>query len=371
MWWIENRQSDRLDFACCATLRARLQIRSTEIARFFQDYRSRERRSVKRKGKKMSDAAIVGNSAIHKKFLDSHVPFLIEFGELQKLADKIFRMTLEKYNRPVEKEPEGAELEELTALRLAQIIVFYLVRAAHDGFSDVFVLAGNCRGFAAKMMLRMMYEHLVTASFIALKPEQAKLFDESAANQKWKVWEKTLQAVPAAKGTVPAGEIQKLDEQQQKVKGRIKTKKCKECGHVEIRDAWTRVDVVTMSQQVDTAKRSKSLENLYAPCYLMPTALMHPTPVGLELRLEKTDEGFVYNDMPEAQAHDSLLRAHGLVLRLFKLMNEYFALGLNVELDARWAAFPKIWGGALVDPPAETDQEGPEGQQTQTSELTS
>ena len=74
----------------------------------------------------------------------------------------MWAMALEKYNQPPQTEPEGQELEKYTALRLAQIIVFFLARATFDAFNDVFVLAGNCRGFAAKMMLRMMYEHLVT-----------------------------------------------------------------------------------------------------------------------------------------------------------------------------------------------------------------
>lgn len=307
----------------------------------------------------MSDAAIVGDPTIHRTFLDSHVSFLIEFGELQKLADKIFSLTLEKYNQPPEKEPEGEALDQYTALRLAQIIIFCLTRSAYDGFNDVFILAGNCRGFAAKMMLRMMYEHLVTASFIAMKPEEGKIFDDHASIEKWKVWIRTLKAVPEAKDTVQHEQIQKLDEQQKRVRTRLKAEKCKTCKQPITQDAWTRVNVDTMAEQVDAATGSKSLANLYAPCYLMPTALMHPTAFGLEARLDTTEAGLVYKDLPEAQAHDSLLRAHGLVLRLFKLMNEYFALGLDVELDSRWKAFPKIWDGALVDPPAEADQEAP------------
>jgi hypothetical protein len=76
---------------------------------------------VMRRGKKMSDAAIVGDSAIHRKFLASHVPFLIEFGELQKLADKIFSLALEKCNRPLDKEPDGADSDQLAAFRLVSV----------------------------------------------------------------------------------------------------------------------------------------------------------------------------------------------------------------------------------------------------------
>lgn len=141
----------------------------------------------------------------------------------------------------------------------------------------------------------------------------------------------------------------------------MKSEICKTCKQPITQEAWTRVSVDTMAEQVDAATGT-SLVKLYAPCYLMPTALMHPTPFGLEARLEKIEAGLVYKDLPEAEAHDSLMRAHGLVLRLFKLMNGYFKLGLDAEVSARWEAFPKIWNGALVDPPTETDQAAPEAQ---------
>ncbi len=301
----------------------------------------------------MPDMAVVGYSKIHKNFLDLHVPFLREFTELQNLADKMWDMALEKYNQPPQTKPEGQELEKDTALRLAQIIVFYLARTTFDVLNDVFILAGNCRGFAAKMMLRVMYEHLVTASFIALKPEEAKAFDDHGVIEKLKVWNRTLKVIPQVRDIVPAETIAKLDEQQRRVRAQLKSEICKKCNQPITQEAWTRVDVPTMAEQVDAATGT-GLVKLYAACYLMPTNLMHPTPFGLEARLEKTDAGLVYKDLPEAEANDSLMRAHNLALRLFKLTNAYFNLGLDAELSTRWDAFPRIWSGALVDPPAET-----------------
>jgi hypothetical protein len=317
--------------------------------------------SVTQRKIEMPYMAVVGDSNIHKRFLDSHVPFLREFHELQKLDDKMRDAALEKYNQPPQTEPEGQELEKYTGLRLAQIIVLYLARTTSDAFNDVFVLAGNCRGFAAKMMLRPMYEHLVTASYIALKPEEAKRFDDHAVIEKWKVWNRTLKVVPKVKDIVPAEDIVKLDEKQKAVRAQLKSEICKTCKQPITQEAWTRVNVDTMAEQVDAASGT-SLVNLYAPCYLMPTAMMHPTSLGLEARLERTEGGFGYKDLPEAEAHDSLMRAHGLVLRLFKLMNNYFDLGMDTEVSARWEAFPKIWDGALADPPAEAELVAPEEQ---------
>lgn len=304
-------------------------------------------------GEMSESSPIVGDPHTHKRFLDGHVLLLIDFPEIQKLANQLWDAALERYNEPPKAELHGEELQQDTAIRLAQIIVFYLVRTAFDGFYDVFILAGNGRGFAAKMMLRVIYEHLVTASFIAVKPVEAKHFDDHSSIQKWKVWTRTVEIIPQVKGVVDAEEITRLDENQQTVRAQLKSEICKKCGQSITQAAWTRVDVATMAEQVDAAT-STGLAKLYATCYLIPTALMHPTLFGLEMRLLTTeDQQLIFNETPEEVAHDSLMRAHGLVLRLFRFVNEYFKLGLDVEVEARWSAFPKIWDGALVDPPQE------------------
>jgi len=301
---------------------------------------------------------VVGDPHTHKRFLDGHVSLLVEFPEIQKLANRMWDEALKRYNQPAESDLVGEKLAENTRIRLAQIIVFYLARTAFDSFYDAFLLAGNCRGFAGKMMLRVIYEHLVTASFIAMKPEEAKHFDDHSSIQKWKVWVRTVELVPQVKELVPAEESFKLDEQQQTARAELKSDICKKCGQPVTQAAWTRVDVATMAEQVD-ASTGTHLAKLYAPCYLMPTALMHPTPFGLEMRLLTTeDEHLLFNEAPETVARDSLMRAHGLALRLFHFLNQYFTLGLDAEVEARWSAFPKIWDGALADP----EVSKPEGQ---------
>jgi hypothetical protein len=193
----------------------------------------------------------VGDSAIHKRFLDSHVPLLQEFPALQSLADKMWDAALDRYNEPLDHAPVGEELEKATALRLAQIIVFYLARASFDCFYDIFLLAGNGRGFAAKMMLRPMHEHLVTATFIAIKPDEAKHFNDHASVEKWKMWIRTLEAVPQAGGLVPAEDVEELKRKQQEVRDQLKSEICKKCGTPKTQEAWTRVALDNMAEEVD------------------------------------------------------------------------------------------------------------------------
>lgn len=301
----------------------------------------------------MENNAVVGDPTVHKRFLDSHVQFLREFPVLDSLANKTWNAALERYNEPLDS-PPVEELDKTTALRLAQIIVFYLARASYDCFYDVFLLAGNARGFAAKMMLRPMYEHLVTAAFIGIKPDEAKHFDDHASIEKWKMWIRTLEAIPQVSDLVPGKEVEELKRKQQEVRDQLKSEICKKCKMPMTQEAWTRVAVDNMAEEVDRVTGT-SLSKLYAPCYLMPTAMTHPTALGLESRLTRVDGGHIcYEEMPESMAHDSLLRAHGMALRVLKHVNNYFGLSLDKEIEARYATFPNIWDGALADPSTES-----------------
>jgi hypothetical protein len=301
----------------------------------------------------MENNAIVGDPVVHKRFLDSHVSFLHEFTAMHNLADKMWNAALERYNEPLGYPLVGEELEKTTALRLAQIIVFYLARASFDCFFDIFLLAGNARGFAAKMMLRPQYEHLVTAAFIAIKPEEARNFDDHASIEKWKMWIRTLETVPQVSDLVSTDVLAELERKQHEVRDQLKSEICKKCGTPKTQGAWTRVALDNMAEEVDKVTGT-SLSKLYAPCYLMASALMHPTALGLESRLTKVPAGHIYEETPEEKAHDALLRGHGMALRVLKHVNSYFGLGLGGEIESRYVAFPNIWGGAQADPSLES-----------------
>ncbi|MGH9727711.1 MAG: DUF5677 domain-containing protein [Candidatus Acidiferrales bacterium] len=296
----------------------------------------------------------VGDSLVQKRFINAHQAFLTEFPELKALANKMFRLTIDRYRE----EPQTPHTPEQTELRLAQIIVHYLARTVFDAFGDLLILAGNGRGFAARIMLRVMYEHLVTAAFISLNPAEAKRFDDNASIQKMKIWNRTLTVIPQVKDSVPTEQIQKLDTAAQQVKAQLKMETCNKCGTFITTDAWTRASAEEMAQKVDAVSGS-SLLKLYTTCFLIPTAFIHPTAVGLEMRSGTEEDGLVFKELSEPEAHDATLRGHGIILRLLKQQNTYFKLGLDDELDARWAAFPAIWDGALVDPPPISEARSP------------
>ena len=241
------------------------------------------------------------------------------------------------------------ELAEETNLRLAQIIVHYLARTVFDAFGDLLILAGNGRGFSAMTMLRVMYEHLVTAAFIAQNPAEAKRFDDNAKLQKGKIWKRTVAVVPDAKDLLTPEDIQRIEDAYSEAKAQQKSEVCNKCGLIKTVEAWTRASAEEMAQKVD-ASAGTDLTKLYGACFLIPTSFIHPTAFGLELRSGRIDDGLVFRDLSEPEAHNAVLRGHGLVLRLLKLQNSYFKLGQDAELAERWKAFPVIWSGAAVEP---------------------
>jgi Family of unknown function (DUF5677) len=138
--------------------------------------------------------------------------FFRSFPKILGLFNKMFSLTLERYNEVPPTEPTASELAEESTLRLAQIIVHYLARTVFDAFGDLLILAGNGRGFGAMPMLRVMYEHLVTAAFIAQNPTEAKRFDDNAKLQKGKIWNRTVAMVPDAKVLLTPEDVRKIEE---------------------------------------------------------------------------------------------------------------------------------------------------------------
>src|SRR6185437_4571093 len=104
----------------------------------------------------------IGDREVQQRFIATHEVFLREFPDMRALADKMFDLTLERYNDPSE--------ADNTELRLAQIIVFYLGRTPFDDFRALLLIAANGTCTITKKLLRRMYDHLATAGFISQNP---------------------------------------------------------------------------------------------------------------------------------------------------------------------------------------------------------
>jgi len=286
----------------------------------------------------------VGDFEAQKRFIATHEALLREYHDIRTLLEQVFIRTLaistEEHpigQRDAVKLPEE-EVEAEDRL-LAQPVVFYLGRVAADDFGELLTLAGNGRGVGAYKILRGMYERIVTAAFIAKNPSEARHFLAHEDIERGKLWNRTVEIIPDIKKQFTDEQIQKIETQHRQAQAKLKIEYCNKCNQPITQEAWTRKSLETMAKRADP-----QLLVSYAYCYLLPTFHTHATSFGLNTRLRKTDAGYTYNELTENEARTAVLLGHGLILRLLRLQNNYFALGLDAEISARFDMFPKVWG---------------------------
>src|SRR6266851_3044398 len=301
---------------------------------------------LQRKGKAMSEMPIgVGDAEAQKQFLRKYEAFLKEHGEVRALLTKTFIRRLASSSTEQGEEIDDTSLDK----RMADVVVFYLGRIAADDFGELLVLCGNGRGIGAYKILRGMYERVVTAGFIAKNPSEARLFLSHSFIEREKLWNRLKKIVPNTEDKRTPEQVKEFEYECQEARGNLKSSICKRCNQPITQEAWTRKSLEEMAEKTDG-----NLAVSYSYCYVIPTFHLHATAYGREARIQKTETGFTYKETSEEEARKALLYGHGLVLRLLKLQNNYFNLGLDDEIETRWNAFPTIWKGHAADESPDT-----------------
>ncbi len=121
----------------------------------------------------------VGNKQVQQRFIQRHQEFLLGHPKLVELCEKIFNRTLvlpvDEYqalmaaNLPKDDPAVIAWEDRFTA----SYLIFQLGIMAAEDFKTVLLLTGNGAGFASFVYLRSMYERLVHAMYLAIKPSEA------------------------------------------------------------------------------------------------------------------------------------------------------------------------------------------------------
>jgi len=108
-------------------------------------------------------------------------------------------------------------------------------------------------------------------------------------------------------------------------------------------------------------KADANLAVLYGWCYLEPTFHSHATGFGLSQRLKRNQDntGWTFREITEREARTALHLAHNLILRVLKLHEDYFKLGLEAEIQPRIDELPNVWEGIpqMDDDPVRSQQD--------------
>lgn len=302
----------------------------------------------------MSDMPVgIGDEEAQKRFINENRAFLSECVKLYALLEKVFIRSLvsARAEHQIEQLAEGLGLSEAEEMavqdrKMAEVVVFYLGRAAADDFGELLILAGNGRGIGAYKILRGMYERVVTAAFIAKNPSEARIFLSHSFIEREKLWNRLKEILPGIKDERTPEQIKEFEDECKAAKAKLKASICNKCKQPITQEQWTRVSLDTMAAQADA-----NLGVSYAYCYLLPTFHSHATAFGLESRLRKTETGFSFKETSEPEARKAVLYGHGLILRSLKVENSYFGLGLESEIESRWDEFPKIWKSEREEEP--------------------
>jgi hypothetical protein len=296
----------------------------------------------------------VGDFPAQQRFIQQNASFLLEYPFLRDLYEKVFLRSLQPIDESVrepllqlpETDPAVVAFEDKV---LADLVVFYLGRIAADDFDELLTLSGNGRGFGAYKILRGMYERVVTAMYVAKHLSEARVFVESSAVTK-RNYLTRAKAVPEMKDRVRDEVMQKVEENAAEVSVKRKRSVCSKCHQPVTQEAWTRVSMDVMAKEVDPF-----LGFHYHEFYVETTAQIHPNMFGVERRLVALEGGgYTYKEISEDEARCALYLGHNLMIRLLKMQNEYFNLGVDAELQERAKAFGKVWGAGAQEPPDES-----------------
>jgi len=288
-------------------------------------------------------ASGIGDTKKQADFLRRNESFVLECQNLNALENNITNRTCptpsqDEIDKMSQMSKDNADRIEFEDKANARRIAFYLGRMAVDDFGEIITLAGNGYGFGALKILRGMYERVVTAKYLVLNPSETRIFIEQSAIDKWKLWRRTIAALPCMSEKLMPEQVRLLQDSNNSTRKKRKIPICQKCKQPMPDSPWTRKGIDAMAQEVDP-----DLYQFYGQFYLEGTAQSHANMLGMENRMERTEAGWKYKDASENEQQLSLMLGHYLLLNMLEFENTLFGFGLNSELEARKSVCQSIW----------------------------
>lgn len=221
--------------------------------------------------------------------------------------------------------------------------VFFLASLVFEDFTEVWLMAGNGLGTGALKALRGMYERAVTAAYISQFPDEGKRF--------WKYWPiphrkvlnhaKELHGLAFLESVLGPDHMKTVEDEYQKVKDDFQETLCKQCNLTRTTMSWSKLGLPAMAK-----KAGYGFEHCYYNGYAIPTQQAHSTVLAVTSRLKQQPDGrFFDNSVQEFYGGLAIMTAHVVMLKMLRVENSYFSLGLDSEISAREAECKAAWPG--------------------------
>lgn len=295
-----------------------------------------------------------GDPEQYKKFFEEYRPFLLEnrlILEATKaiMLERVIHPTLAQEVSAIADLPdEDPRVRELEDKYHADLACFILARTAVDDYSEILTLASNGFGVGALKLLRGMYERVVTSAYVSLYPEVSRALVDDAWIQYWKIWKRAVGLNPNLANAIAQNDIDNLKTKADEARVRYRESFCKECNQLIQMSAWTKVDLNTMAQKVDSRLTElglphSSLSGLYLMCYLEPTVTEHATGASINDKFALVDGLWTYKMDTSKERRHGVVFGHLLLLLMLQRQDQHFGYGLEEVLRPRFEAYEAVW----------------------------
>lgn len=248
---------------------------------------------------------------------------------------------------PLAKTIEKAMRRVFNQRKPADALVFLSGSVVHEDFTEVWVLAGNGLGAGASKIVRGMYERTVTAAYISRFPDEAKRFWDygAIAHRRLINHAKEIYGTEQLKQVLGEHHIQEVNDAYQRVAKDFRETVCAKCDTDKEMYSWSKLSLPAMAK-----KAGYGLEYCYYNGFAWPTQQAHSTVLAISSRLSLLESGaFFTRDAEHAQAALAAMMGHLLTLKMLRVQDTYFALGLDSEINEREAECISAWPGIEQD----------------------
>ena|SRR5579862_4188528 len=224
-------------------------------------------------------------------------------------------------------------------------LVHFIGRLTLEDFMETLLLTGNGYGVAGLKILRGQYERTVAAAYIAKFPDSAERFANYGRIQYRRMLNqaKELYGEEDLRAQLSPGKIEEIEAAYEEVKDQFNEALCKQCGTTRLSFSWSNLDVASMAR-----KAGYGLDKLYFHCYTIPTQQAHASVLSVLSRIvERPDGTESFNETAQHAEGDAALScAHAVMLRMLRIQNDLFLLGLEDEIRQRDAEYHVAWNRA-------------------------
>lgn len=226
---------------------------------------------------------------------------------------------------------------EMKSEEPADKVIFYLGRLAVEDFMEILLLCGNGYGIGGMKLLRGLYERAVTLGYIEKNSNKAEDFLDYHYVHLGKLFNHARRIFGNGMG-LSSEQISEIQSNYDAMKDKYKDILCTKCNSTKIRFSWSELDILSMAREV-------GLDKLYLQYYYEPLLQAHATVSSLIYRLKmKGDDGLTFHEGAQHEKADlTLIGAHNLILYIINIVNDYFKMGLDDEIEECFSDFLLVW----------------------------